>query len=177
MQTSNQSTLYTPGLCGLINIGNTCFINSALQCLSNIPDLTQWAQCQNFQSTIRYNDIIYKEILLEDLIHDYCLENTIDGLYYCHSCTKYTQVKQKTNICSPLPHALTIQLKRFPFAGTLKKIDTFVCYKFQYENLISNNDIYQLCAVSSHYGSLARNKTMKQWYSFNDTQIDKINLN
>ncbi|CAF1208297.1 unnamed protein product [Adineta ricciae] len=96
-----------------------------------------------------------KEILLEDFINDYCLEQPFDRLYHCHSCTNYTQAKQKSMISSPLLSVLIIQLKRFPFDDTSQKINTFVRYKLQYKNLISTNDVYQLCAVSSHRRSLA----------------------
>ncbi|CAF2516441.1 unnamed protein product [Rotaria sp. Silwood2] len=123
-----------------------------------------------------------KHVLLEDLIKDFCQEYELDGQYYCHKCKKCPSAQHKTTITQPLPHALIIQLKRFPYNGTKRKINTLVQYKLEHQNLLSNNDTYHLYAISMHCGSLVgghyttmvRNYRINKWYRFDDSYLEEI---
>ncbi|TDH11101.1 hypothetical protein EPR50_G00082260 [Perca flavescens] len=45
-----------PGVCGLTNLGNTCFMNSALQCLSNAPPLTEYFLQSSYLEELNFSN-------------------------------------------------------------------------------------------------------------------------
>ncbi|CAF2047768.1 unnamed protein product [Rotaria magnacalcarata] len=282
--------LYTKGVCGLKNIGNSCYMNSALQCLNSIPLFANFFQnyanyegngqylVQAYSNLIKamwsgknsyataddvkkelcrytktFSDcaqhdahelIIYlidalheelgnrslspivtdqlninmksrvkchtcnvsqtgdesikflslplpshtqKPVTLSSLLDSFEKAEDLDGEIYCDMCHTIAKGQQQTTLCVPLPPVIIVQLKRFPFDGTNRKVDTLIDYPyidFDFERQGHRDDehLYNLIAISMHSGSLdfghytafAWHNPTHRWYYFNDRNYESI---
>ena len=71
------------GICGSVNLGNTCYMNSSIACLSNCTELTYYFLSEQYKNDINYNNKYgLKGKLAEgwfQLLKEYWIENTKQG--------------------------------------------------------------------------------------------------
>jgi len=113
-----------------------------------------------------------------------------DDAWYCPTCQKHQQATKKFDLWC-LPEVLIIHLKRFSYNRYWRdKIDTVIDFPIrgldmtQYViNTAHGKAIYDLIAVSNHYGGMGgghytaygKNKLDSNWYYFDDSSVTQTN--
>ncbi|VYS62217.1 unnamed protein product [Arabidopsis thaliana] len=113
-----------------------------------------------------------------------------DDMWFCPSCKEHRQANKKLDLWK-LPDILVFHLKRFTYSRYLKnKIDTFVnfpVHDLDLSKYVKNKNgqsyLYELYAVSNHYGGLggghytayAKLIDDNKWYHFDDSHVSSVN--
>lgn len=115
-----------------------------------------------------------------------------DDMWYCPGCKEHRQATKKLDLWR-LPEILVFHLKRFSYSRYLKnKLDTFVNFPVddldlskyvKCKDLSGRSHIYDLYAISNHYGGLggghysayAKLVEDERWYHFDDSHVSQVN--
>jgi ubiquitin C-terminal hydrolase len=131
-------------------------------------------------------------VTLSSLLDSFEKAEDLDGEIYCDKCPGIAKGRQQSTLCAPLPPIIIVQLKRFPFDGTSRKVDTLIDYPhinfdFERRKQKDNEHLYDLIAISMHSGSLGFghytafgwHNPSRKWYYFNDQNyepVDNVNV-
>ena len=111
-----------------------------------------------------------------------------DNAWYCPKCAKHQEASKQLELFR-LPEILVIHLKRFQYNMYARdKIDTLVDFPLQGLDLSgsvkstqSEPPIYDLFAVSNHFGSLSSGhytafalNSDGKWYNFDDSSVEAV---
>eukprot|EP01130_Rhizamoeba_saxonica_P004157 TRINITY_DN1710_c0_g2_i1.p1 TRINITY_DN1710_c0_g2~~TRINITY_DN1710_c0_g2_i1.p1 ORF type:complete len:624 (-),score=118.57 TRINITY_DN1710_c0_g2_i1:1512-3383(-) len=137
-------------------------------------------------------EITLSELTIYDCLDSFTTSEVLskEDAWYCNQCELPQQALKKMEICKA-PPLLVIHLKRFRTLGVWgsRKVDNFVRFPLEELDLsgyIPNAEvapIYNLWAVSNHYGSsahaghytaYAKHPNTKEWFRYDDRSVRPI---
>jgi len=128
---------------------------------------------------------------LVECLKEYSKEERLEEgeKWYCPKCKDIKESTKKIEIWK-LPNILIIHFKRFKFTRhkrcKIRSCINFPIYDFDLTNIVASKQrdvpIYDLFAISNHQGTLgrghytcaAKNRDDNEWYSFSDSQVQKV---
>eukprot|EP01090_Pellita_catalonica_P015874 TRINITY_DN438_c0_g2_i3.p1 TRINITY_DN438_c0_g2~~TRINITY_DN438_c0_g2_i3.p1 ORF type:complete len:330 (-),score=87.83 TRINITY_DN438_c0_g2_i3:36-1025(-) len=141
------------------------------------------------------NDNVEKEpaekISLETCLDMFTKEETLgaEDPWYCNKCKKHQQATKQFHLWK-LPKILIVHLKRFSYRNRYArdKLECFVDYPLtnfdigKYVLGEQSTTLYDLYAVSNHYGSLGGghytaygfNHRENKWYKYDDSSVSEV---
>jgi len=133
-----------------------------------------------------------KSVALSECFDSFALEETLsqDDAWYCSHCKEHKCANKKMDLWK-VPDVLILHLKRFKYSKYSRdKLDTLVEFPLEGLDLApfvvnedeSKNAIYDLYAVSNHFGGLggghytafAKNIVDGQWYNLDDSSVSRV---
>ena len=155
---------------GFVNLGNTCYMNSALQMILRIDNFKQLFQNLNLQKNNLSNEELDEIKILIDFNNKYNNSNE-KILNPCDNCKKLRIASKRLEFKS-LPSDIIFSIKRY--SSNLRKIDKKVNMPLEWKD-------YKLKGIVFHSGSFGGGHYIyigmdnNRWYIFNDSFVSEIN--
>ncbi len=137
-------TYITEGICGLKNLGNSCYINSILQCLSSIDLFRTWLLLDEYESRLKKNTFKHESLVLN-------LSGLFKQMWFHHSKISPVGIKKiMGSVCDTFRN--NEQQDSHEFLNVLlDNIHDEVCSKvtMRFENV--PNDVYKYMDFMEYY--------------------------
>ena len=158
---------------------------STVRCLSCMTESVTYTHFSNLTLPLPRN---LSKVSLTECFEEFLREENID--YFCESCKINCKATKKTDVVK-LPAVLVLHLCRFyQDSKVTKKKQTLVDFElksvnlgqFAIEGFDNKFDLFDLAAVSNHFGTLRRghytaycsSTVLNRWYKFDDENVSAI---
>ena len=159
----NDEFLNKKGLCGINNLGNTCYMNSILQCLSNTLPLLKFFASNNYKEKINYTtDAKEHEIVIE-------YNKLTRGLWFKNNVVTPRQFLQTI-------HRLATEKNRYEFTG-LGQNDSQEFLQFLLEilhNSLSREVNMSISGIAKNDMDKMAIDANKDWIKYFDKEYSEI---